>query len=146
MTPEISLNNLHTLPVDEPRLIEAVRRVLSAARIIAGEISITIVGDAQMHELNRRHLSHDYPTDVLSFVLEHEGQRLEGEIIASSDYAASEAARYAWEAGDELLLYVVHGALHLVGHDDTTPQAAAAMRGQERAILATFGLIPPGRE
>ncbi len=143
---DLALINLHTIPVDEQQLLAAVRCVCTSAQIDRGEISVTIVGEAQMHALNRQHLNHDYPTDVLSFVLEESAGYLEGEIIASSHYAASEAARYGWSPAEELLLYVVHGALHLVGHDDTTPAAAATMRAAERAILATFGLVPPGRE
>jgi probable rRNA maturation factor len=142
---EIACANLQDCMVDESRLIDAIRRVLAGAQITRGEISLTIVGNRRMHELNRQHLQHDYPTDVLSFLLERESDRLDGEIVVSADYAAEEAVKYGWEARDELLLYVVHGALHLVGYDDTTPEAAAEMRLQERAILGTFGLAPPGR-
>src|SRR5438128_541576 len=124
--------------IDSHRLIAGVRQVLLEAGIQRGEVSLAVVGDAEIHQLNRRFLQHDYPTDVISFVLNHEGDRLDGEIIASADYAASEAERYNWPAADELLLYFVHGALHLVGHDDTTPEAAAEMKTQERAILATL--------
>jgi probable rRNA maturation factor len=143
---EIACANLQSAEMDEARLIEGVRRVMQAAGVASGDISLTIVDNAQMHELNRRHLQHNYPTDVLSFLLEHENDRLEGEIIVSADYAAEEAMKYGWPAADELLLYVVHGTLHLVGYDDTTPAAAAEMRRQEREILAWFGLSPPGRE
>lgn len=143
---EVACANLQPRKLNEARLVDGARRVLSAAGIASGEVSLTIVDDAQMHELNRRHLQHDYPTDVLSFLLEREDDRLDGEIIVSADYAAGEAAKYGWLADDELLLYVVHGALHLVGYDDTNAPAAAKMRRQEREILATFGLTPPGRD
>src|SRR4051812_48388870 len=89
---------------DERRLVAAVRKVMETARVRHGEISVTVVDNAQMHQLNREHLEHDYPTDVLSFLLEREGDRLEGEVIASADYAAAEAARYGWEMENELLL------------------------------------------
>ena len=143
---EIACANLQPHPTDEARLMDGVRTVLQAAGVIRCEISLTVVGHAQMHELNRQHLQHDYPTDVLSFLLERDGDRLEGEIIVSADYATEEAAKYGWPAADELLLYAVHGALHLVGYDDTTPDAAAEMRRQEREVLGRFGLIPPGRD
>ena len=100
--------------------------------------------DARMHALNRQYLQHDYPTDVLSFVLDHDeaARSLDGEIIASSDYAAREAPHYGWTTDDELLLYVIHGCLHLVGHDDTTPDAAKAMREAEARQLEALGLTP----
>ena len=143
---DISCANLQPRPVDEGRLIAGVRAVLDSANVTSCEVSLTVVDNARMHELNRRHLDHDYPTDVLSFLLGFDGQRLDGEIIVSADYAADEAAHYRWPAADELLLYAVHGALHLVGYDDTTAVAAAQMRQREREILGTFGLTPPGRD
>jgi probable rRNA maturation factor len=54
--------------------------------------------------------------------------------------AAREAERYGWTTDDELLLYVIHGCLHLVGHDDRTPEDRAAMRAAETRHLAEFGL------
>jgi probable rRNA maturation factor len=135
-------NQQTSLPVDEPRIRIAVRGVLEDANIRQGEISIAVVDDPTIHALNRRWLEHDYPTDVLSFVLERRDDYLEGEIIVSADTARSSAGRLGWRAEDELLLYVVHGALHLVGCDDTTVGAAAEMRLRERAVLARFGLVP----
>jgi probable rRNA maturation factor len=130
--------------VDEARLRKAVRLVLQDAGIASAEISIAIVTDARMHELNRQYLQHEYPTDVLSFVLDQDpaAKSLDGEIIVSSDYATREAVRYGWTTDDELLLYVIHGSLHLVGHDDATPEGKQAMRDAERRHLQKFGLQP----
>ena len=128
--------------IDVARLKKAIRAVLSDAGIESAEISVGIVNDQRMHELNRQFLNHDYPTDVLSFVLEYDEERnaLDGEIIASSDYAAREAERYGWTANDELLLYVIHGCLHLVGHDDTTDEAKEEMTAAEKRYLKQFDL------
>lgn len=128
--------------IDHARLKRAVRSVLQAAGIRSAEISIAIVDDPRMHALNRQYLDHDYSTDVLSFILEYDeaAGSLDGEILVSADYAAREATRYGWTTDDELLLYVIHGCLHLVGHDDHTPQGQAAMRAAEAKHLAVFGL------
>ena len=128
--------------IDRRRLKDAVRGILTGAGIAAGEISIAVVTDERMQALNRQYLAHDYPTDVLSFLHDSDGEAhsLDGEIIVSSDYAVREAARYGWSPGDELLLYVIHGCLHLVGHDDTTPAGRRAMRAAEAEHLARFGL------
>ena len=127
---------------DAARLRRAVKAVLADAGITGGEVSIAVVDDVRMHELNRRYLDHDYPTDVLSFVLARDGEDLDGQIVVSFDYAAREAARYGWNADDELLLYAIHGALHLVGHDDLNPEAKREMRQAERKYLAMFDLAP----
>ncbi len=138
----IDISNEHDFPLDEGRLKKAVRAVLKDAGYENGEISIAIVGGAEMLALNRKYLNHDYPTDVLSFVLDEEEGRLDGEIIASSDYALIEAEIYNWTAEDEILLYVIHGSLHLVGHDDLEPARKQKMRGAERHYLGLFGLTP----
>jgi len=127
---------------DRGRLKKAVGLILQDAGIQSAEISIAIVNDARMHELNRQYLQHDFPTDVLSFVLDHDAdaKSLDAQIIASSDFAAREAPRYGWTTDDELLLYVIHGCLHLTGHDDGTPNGKRAMQETERGYLAHFGL------
>jgi probable rRNA maturation factor len=126
--------------VSYERLITAVRTILSDAGFTAGEVSIAIVTDEAMHGLNRQYLQHDYPTDVLSFVLEAEDERMVGQLIVSADYAAREAPTFGWTTDDELLLYTIHGALHLVGYDDLEPDLKAEMQDQESAYLAQFGL------
>jgi probable rRNA maturation factor len=135
-------NRQQALPIDAERLAEAIRIVLSEAGVSTGVVSIAVVDDREIHALNRRHLNHDYPTDVLSFLLDRDGDRLEGEIIVSADTAQAAAPRFGWSPSDELLLYVIHGALHLVGYDDHTPEDQVEMRRQESAMLAKFGKSP----
>lgn len=143
-------NEQNRLPIDEVRLTATTRQVLSGEGISSGTISIAIVDDLAMHALNRRFLDHDYPTDVLSFVLERKvssadgpggpSYELQGEVIVSADTALATAARYEWSPTDELLLYVIHGCLHLAGYDDQTEEARAAMRQRERFYLAELGI------
>jgi probable rRNA maturation factor len=140
------VNKQRATPVDERRLATAVEAVLGDARVEQATVSVAVVGDAEIHALNRRHLEHDYPTDVLSFLLDRSDDCLEGEIIVSGETAAVQSAPYGWLAEDELLLYVVHGALHLVGYDDQTVEDQEIMRAREAEVLAQFGLTPRYRE
>ena len=64
-------------------------------------------------------------------------------VIVSADTAASESTRYGWPAEHELLLYVIHGVLHLVGYDDKSEATTARMRQAESEQLAKFGLTAP---
>ena len=128
--------------VDEERLIEAVRSVLQEEGLKRAEISIAVVDDPTIHELNVQYLKHDYPTDVLSFVLQREEDYVDGELIVSADTAAAQSIRYGWQAADELLLYVIHGALHLVGYQDGSETEVAEMRTREDYFLAQHGLEP----
>jgi len=116
--------------------------VLAGERFESAEVSVAVVDDARIHELNRRYLNHDYATDVLSFVLDERPGHVEGEVIVSVDTAVRSAERFGWEPCDELLLYVVHGTLHLTGHDDHDPAALATMREAERQYLAKFDVAP----
>jgi probable rRNA maturation factor len=132
--------------IDAAQLEAAVRVVFSDAAYASIRVSIAIVNDETIHELNRRFLNHDYATDVLSFALSEDPTRLEGEIVVSLDTAERASAEAGWSTDDELLLYVVHGALHLAGYGDKTASEAAKMRAQERAVLARLGVAPSPRD
>lgn len=136
-------NQQSTLAVDEDRLRGVCLAIATDAGYTAGALSLAVVDDPTIHELNRRHLAHDYPTDVLSFPLLDDPPRLEGEVIVSADTARANAAEYGWPAEDELLLYVVHGVLHLVGHRDKSDHETAAMRAAEARYLRGAGATPP---
>jgi probable rRNA maturation factor len=133
---EIELANRqrrHT--VDADRLRAAARRVLESEGITSGTLSIAVVSDRAIRPLNRRYLQHDYATDVLSFLLDAGPKTLEGEVIVSADTAATQASEYGSSVADELLLYVIHGTLHLIGYDDTTPAARKRMLARQRRYL-----------
>ena len=129
------------VPLDEQRIRDAVRGVLDEASIAEAVISVAVVDDAAIGHLHGKYLGDEVPTDVISFVLERGPSSLEGEVIVSGQTAASAAPQYGWPAKDELLLYVIHGALHLAGYDDATPEAREEMCHHEQAHLARFGLI-----
>jgi probable rRNA maturation factor len=131
--------------IDAGRLREAVLRVLQGEGIQHATVSLAVVDDATMLPLNRRYLHHDYATDVLSFLLEREETALEGEVIISAETAIRQAPQFGWAADQELLLYAVHGTLHLVGYDDQADNQRPAMREREAAYLAQLGVRrPPG--
>lgn len=133
------VNEQSAHPVDEAGLTAAALLVLENSEYASAEISLAVVDDATIHQLNRQFLEHDYPTDVLSFALEDDGEHLQGEVILSAETAAVEAAEAGWSSGAEQLLYVVHGMLHLVGYRDKTPEESASMREAERRFLKELG-------
>jgi probable rRNA maturation factor len=137
----VDVTNETDAEVDGVRLEAGVRAALADLGSRQATISVAVVDDEAMHELNRRFLQHDYPTDVLSFTLEDDADRLEGEIIVSRDTAQRFAAEAGWSVEDELLLYVVHGALHLAGHRDKSPADEAAMRLAEATVLDRLGVV-----
>jgi probable rRNA maturation factor len=140
---EIEICNRQSLvSLDESALRRAITAVLVANQVGRAAISLAIVGDREIQELNRRFLLHDCPTDVLSFVFDRDKHYVEGEVVASAETAVREARTYGWGWADELILYVIHGTLHLVGYDDHDPQARRRMRKQEAQILSELGWQP----
>jgi probable rRNA maturation factor len=135
-------NQQESHPVESERLVAAVRQVLEGEGLERAEISIAVVDDVTIHRLNVQYLQHDYPTDVLSFILDQQLGYVDGELIVSADMAVTESARYGWLPADELLLYVIHGTLHLAGYLDGTHEEREKMRGREDHYLAQHGLQP----
>jgi probable rRNA maturation factor len=141
---KVELSNQQSrLDIDSAGLIKAARSVLEAEGKSQASISLAVVDDKTIHALNKRFLSHDYATDVLSFLSSEDDDHLEGEVIVSADTAISSAADYDWPPMHELILYVLHGVLHLAGHDDQTSEDRLRMRELESQHLRALGISPP---
>ena len=137
---EISDTQTH-IRVDREALTRLVRGVLAGEDVHQGSISIALVDNATIHDINRRYLEHDWPTDVISFPLsEPDEPALAGELVVSAEMAATTALEVGADPWAELALYVAHGLLHLCGYDDATDADAQAMRRREDEVLAREGL------
>jgi len=165
---EIS-NTQEFVDIDEGFLREVVSKTLQAEQAAAAEVSLALVNNATIRVLNKQHLDHDYETDVLSFLFDcieqtqdnptdlkstvtdgqleprGRGKQIDGEVIVSGEMAAQQAGKFGWRPRDEVVLYVVHGLLHLLGYDDQTETETRLMRSRERAILRIWNLSSGGR-
>ncbi len=135
---EIANEQAH-LPLDRRLARRAVRSVLRQAGMRKARISVAVVDDETIARLNWQYLRHRGPADVLSFPLDQD-DGLEGEVIVGAQVALRAAPHYGWPPHDELLLYVIHGMLHLVGHDDTTDALRKRMQECETAVLEKLGI------
>jgi probable rRNA maturation factor len=120
-------NRQRLLPVDT-RLL---RRI--AARVATKPVSIVLVTDRMIARLNEQFHHVAGPTDVLSFDYGDEG-----ELIISAEHAIAQARRFRTTPARELVLYVVHGLLHLQGYDDRTARQRVRMRTAERRWVRTL--------
>jgi len=118
----------------------AVRKAAGQLGFTRGSIGVLITDDVTIHEINHKHLQHDYPTDVISFAYSADGQMIEGELVASIDTARREASELGCAVVHELLLYVIHGALHICGLGDQTDDQQSLMRTAEQSVLRSLGL------
>jgi probable rRNA maturation factor len=128
------------IAVDE-RLVRELVSLVEAGEGRALPVSISIVGDAEIHRLNRDFLSHDEPTDVIAFDLEDDADRsVSGEVVVSAECAERVAGELGHSGRDELFFYICHGLLHLCGWDDTNPSSRARMHLRQSEYLARIGM------
>ena len=136
----VRLSGQRGLPrLDRARLRRRAARVLRALDLAEAELSIRLVDDAAMAVLNERHRGRRGPTDVLSFSLcegLHAARRgtLLGDVVISLDTALRQARSGRRTLESEVLRLLIHGSLHLVGHDHVRAAEARAMRAEERRL------------
>ena len=134
--PTLAIANVHgARRIDEEALERLIRLVIAGEDCELRSLSVVLADQAQVHALNRAHLGHDYPTDVLSFPLTDEQQVIDGEIYIDLDTAAERHEEFRASFDEEVRRYVIHGVLHLAGYDDSSPETRAAMRAREDHYL-----------
>lgn len=94
--------------------------------------------DRALREMNKKHLGHDYYTDIITFDLSTSKKELEAEIYISVDRVRENAQSFGSRFKDELHRVIFHGALHLLGHSDRTPGQKQQMRKAEDAVLDRY--------
>ena len=133
------------VPIDAVRWSRLAAAVLAAERR-TGELTLTFVDRAEMRALNAEHMGIDAETDVLSFPLDADAgdgadpplpgvPLLLGDVVVCPAVAADAAPEHAGTLDDELALLVVHGILHVLGHDHAEPDEADRMRARELELL-----------
>jgi probable rRNA maturation factor len=150
-------------PVDVARWARLAEAVVRAEGIDGdAELSLLFVSEDVITDLNRRFLAGDGPTDVLSFPIDDDVAELSrapdaattgpdrspldfasaplllGDVVICPAVAARNAPTHAGSYEDELALLVVHGVLHVLGHDHAEVAEAEAMRAREAELLARF--------
>lgn len=134
-------NRQEAVEIDYPSLKAAARAVLEGEGVADAKVTLALFDDPSIHAMNKRHLDHDEPTDVLTFPYSTpKAKKLEGDIAIGAEVAKAQAAERGHPVGTELILYVIHGCLHLCGYDDRTDKGAAEMRRKERQYLSKLGL------
>jgi probable rRNA maturation factor len=160
-------NDVENSGVDARRLKSIARKLLREVDEADSALSISLVDDERIRALNREHRGKDKPTDVLSFPLydpedpsmkpcaevsKHQGdngrddgapERLLGDVVISIDTARRQAAEYDAPLENELHRLLIHGILHVLGHDHEEAEERAAMEAEERRLAAAIGMPWP---
>jgi probable rRNA maturation factor len=118
------------------------RRAHAIERPALRELSVALVGDKRMADIHQRFMGIAGPTDVITFELDHDarGRVVAGEVVVCVPYALRQARRSGAAVKTELLLYALHGMLHLSGFDDRTARDFGAMHPREDEILRAIGV------
>ena len=141
------------------------RATLEGEQVTAGRLDLSFVDRDEMADLNRQHMGGDGPTDVLAFPLdagtdgasdagepdpfaaleELDGGSgpLLGDVVVCPDVSAAQAADHVGTEDGELTLLIVHGILHVLGHDHAEPDETDRMQERERRHLAQVGVDHP---
>ncbi len=129
------------VPVKLPRVAEIARAILKYEGVREATLTIAFVSSPKIRSLNRQYLGRDYVTDVLAFDLRDVKRpgRVNGDIAICVDMALRNAKAYQTSLNRELVLYVAHGILHLLGFDDHAPADIRKMRKKETDILEYLG-------
>ena len=150
----IYLHNETGQAIEITSLKRAVRVTLRMqAAEMRGTVTILLTGDEQVRALNREYRGVDRVTDVLSFPALPHGieteEKVLGDLVVALPWTALQAQQAGHNLLDDLMLLMVHGTLHLLGHTHETEQERAAMWLQQDTVLQQLGLSPnlvPGLE
>lgn len=127
--------------ISKPKFIRWVRKILETLHWEQIALSVALVNDSEMRRLNRRFLGEDRPTDVLAFeagntkLFPKPRIPLLGEVVVSVDAAQRLAPGWGHSWKEELLLYLCHGILHLMGYGDSTKRLKAQMDKIQDKVL-----------
>lgn len=134
------VNRQDSLPCEEGvlrRVLEdALREETDLERV---DLSVAVVNDEWICEVNASFLDREGVTDVIAFTYESGEEYVEGEIVVNADEAVRQARQAAHEPWDELLLYAVHGMLHVLGYEDSTPRLRHRMNRRAAELLRAAG-------
>jgi probable rRNA maturation factor len=130
---EITHDHPH-LRFSRKETIRAIRSVLRREKRRIEGVSVVYTNNTRILGINRKHLNHNYVTDVITFELERH-PRIETEVYINLDRARSQAKAYGDTFSNETRRLLVHGLLHALGYDDRSKIEMTLMRQKENAVL-----------
>ena len=129
----------HAIRVPRKRLAELVEFIARSEGVRIGQVDLAIVNSSEISGVNRRFLGHAGATDVISFDLSDKDiPGLCAQLVVCGDLAVRQAYARGLKARDELMLYVIHGLLHLMGYEDASIRGSARMHAREAELLREF--------
>lgn len=145
MTPFHFLNDDHPFVWENSELLsDWLTLVADQEKQSISELSFIYCSDKKLLEVNKKFLSHDYYTDIITFNLSDHDSGIEGEVYISIDRVIENAKLFATSFEHELSRVHVHGLLHLLGYDDHSDSEQQMMRNKENHYLSLLPEVPRG--
>jgi probable rRNA maturation factor len=149
---DITVKNLQTkITLNTTRIEKITSRIIKKVGIRKVILSVVFVSGPKIKALNKKFLGRDYATDVLAFdwklgngaplrgINKSKRKELCGDIIISTDAIRQNASAFRTSLSHELVLYIIHGILHLMGFDDHNPSDIKRMRQEEAKLMKYLG-------
>ncbi len=148
------LNEQSGIEIETDRWQRLAVQSLRSSGVASGELNLIFVDEAAMARLNAQHMGKNYATDVLSFPLDGTevvelGESLIGDVVVCPTRAEAQASDHEGRRGhdgsldDELALLIVHGVLHVLGHDHYDAATTARMQSCEQVLLDLHHRLVP---
>ena len=122
---------------DQSKYVDWIFNLIADNDFECGDVSFIFCSDTYLLDLNKKHLGHNYYTDVITFDYTQE-HNVSGDIFISVDRVGDNAKEFHCSFAEELRRVMAHGVLHLMGFDDKDPEAQGAMRRGENQALTMF--------
>lgn len=145
LTISFHLDTHDTEPPASGWLVSFLERAAGLCGVTSGSLSVTLIDDPEMARLHGEYCDDPTTTDVLTFDLNVPDQaegHIEGDLVVCREEAERQAATRGHDARTELLLYAIHGLLHLLGEDDRDPESFERMHRREDELFSALGFPP----
>lgn len=136
---EVSSGEGVRVPTAEERVAAAVRMALESEGVQEAEISVALIDDEAISQLNQEYLGHAGPTDVISFALHEDGEAPLGDLYVGVEQAERQSTEWGSTPAEEVLRLALHGTLHVLGYDHPEEdRAESPMYRRQEELLARF--------
>lgn len=127
--------------IEKKKLHQYVKFITQHLNLSIISLEINFINSEAIKEINKKFLSHDYSTDIITFNYSVSQNIIDGEIFISVDDAKENAKKFKMKFNEEIGRLVAHGILHLIGFDDKTPDKRKKMKNRENQLLKKYKFI-----
>lgn len=127
--------------IEKKKIHQFVKHLLQGLNLSLYSLELNFISSSEIIDINKKYLSHDYSTDIITFNYSDSQKIIDGEIFISTDDAKQNANKFKVSFIEEIGRLILHGILHLIGYDDLTPDDRKKMKNIENRLLKKYKFI-----